>query len=95
MGGIFAPMALDDYEQAKIWAPLIKNAYHQYMPPWGAHKRHRGELKGERYIDKKEKDLLIAWVDGGLLRVTRPMPQIMPPPLLMEQAPLFPIQAGG
>ena len=24
VGGIFAPMALDDYEQAKIWAPLIK-----------------------------------------------------------------------
>ena len=68
VGGIFAPMALDDYEQAKIWAPLIKNALvTNYMPPWGAHERHRGEFKGERYIDKKEKDLLIAWVDGGAL----------------------------
>ena len=68
VGGIFAPMPLDDYEQAKIWAPLIKNALiTNYMPPWGAHERHRGEFKGERYIDKKEKDLLIAWVDGGAL----------------------------
>ena len=50
---------LDDYEQAKIWAPLIKNALiTNYMPPWGAHERHRGEFKGERYIDKKEKDFL-------------------------------------
>jgi hypothetical protein len=37
------------------------------MPPWGAHERHRGEFKGERYIDKKDKELLIAWVDGGAL----------------------------
>ena len=66
VGGISAPMALDNYEQAKIWAPLIKNALVTgYMPPWGAHERHRGEFKDERYIDKKEKDLLIAWVDNG------------------------------
>ena len=68
VGGIFAPMTLDNFEQAKIWAPLIKNALvTNYMPPWGAHERHRGEFKGERYIDKKEKDLLIAWVDGGAI----------------------------
>lgn len=68
VGGISAPMSLMDYEQAKIWAPLIKNALVTgYMPPWGAHERHRGEFKGERYIDKKDKELLIAWVDGGAL----------------------------
>ena len=51
VGGIFAPMTLDNFEQAKIWAPLIKNALvTNYMPPWGAHERHRGEFKGERYI---------------------------------------------
>ena len=66
VGGISAPMALDDYEQAKIWAPLIKDALITgYMPPWGAHERHRGEFKDERYIDKKEIDLLIAWVESG------------------------------
>ena len=68
VGGIYAPMSLIDYEQAKLWAPLIRNALVTgYMPPWGAHERHRGEFKGERYIDKNEKDLLIAWVDGGAL----------------------------
>jgi hypothetical protein len=68
VGGITAPMSLMDYSQAKLWAPLIKNALITgYMPPWGAHERHRGEFKGERYIDAAEKDLLIAWVDGGAL----------------------------
>ena len=68
VGGISAPMSLMDYEQAKIWAPLIKNALVTgYMPPWGAHERHRGEFKAERYIDRKDKELLIAWVDGGAL----------------------------
>lgn len=68
VGGISAPMSLMHYDQAKIWAPLIKNALVTgYMPPWGAHERHRGEFKGERYIDKKDKELLIAWVDGGAL----------------------------
>ncbi|MFT4748964.1 MAG: hypothetical protein ACI9E4_000636 [Pseudohongiellaceae bacterium] len=66
VGGISAPMSLMDFDQAKIWAPLIKNALITgYMPPWGAHERHRGEFKGERYIGEQEKELLIAWVDGG------------------------------
>lgn len=68
VGGISAPMSLMDFDQAKIWAPLIKNALITgYMPPWGAHERHRGEFKGERYIGEQEKELLIAWVDGGAL----------------------------
>jgi len=59
-------MPLDNFEQAKIWAPMIKNALiTNYMPPWGAHERHRGQFKGERYMDQNEKDLLIAWVDAG------------------------------
>jgi mono/diheme cytochrome c family protein len=69
VGGISAPMSLLDYEQAKTWAPLIKNALLTgYMPPWGAHERHRGEFKGERYIDKADLELLVAWVDGGALQ---------------------------
>ncbi len=68
VGGISAPMPLNDYAQAKIWAPLIKNALITgYMPPWGAHERHRGEFKDERYIDDDELNLLVAWVDGGAL----------------------------
>jgi len=68
VGGISAPMSLMHYDQAKIWAPLIKNALITgYMPPWGAHERHRGEFKDELYIEDNEKDLLIAWVDAGAL----------------------------
>jgi len=68
VGGITAPMSLLDYQQAKAWAPMIRNAVATgYMPPWGAHERHQGTFKDERYIDSKEKDLLIAWVDGGAL----------------------------
>lgn len=68
VGGITAPMSLLDYDQAKLWAPMIKNALITgYMPPWGAHERHRGEFKDERYIEDSELALLVAWVDGGAL----------------------------
>ncbi|MEZ5488736.1 MAG: hypothetical protein R3F50_00255 [Gammaproteobacteria bacterium] len=68
VGGISAPMSLASYDEAKIWAPLIRRAVETgYMPPWGAHERHKGEFVGERYLEKAEKELLIAWVDGGAL----------------------------
>ncbi len=68
VGGITAPMSLLDYNQARAWAPMIRNALVTgYMPPWGAHERHRGEFKDERYIDDSEKATLIAWIDGGVL----------------------------
>lgn len=68
VGGITAPMSLHDYDQARIWAPMIKNAVQTgYMPPWGAHERHKGTFKDERYIDRDEVELLVAWVDGGAL----------------------------
>jgi hypothetical protein len=61
-------MSLASYDEAKIWAPLIRRAVETgYMPPWGAHERHKGDFVGERYLEKAEKELLIAWVDGGAL----------------------------
>ena len=46
VGGITAPMSLLDYSQARAWGPMIRNALTTgYMPPWGAHERHRGEFK--------------------------------------------------
>jgi len=68
VGGITAPMSLLEYEAARQWAPLVKRAVQSgYMPPWGAHVRHKGEFKGERYLEEGEKALLVAWVDGGAL----------------------------
>lgn len=66
VGGITAPMSLASYEEARPWAPLIKEALETgYMPPWGAHVRHEGTFKGERYISDEDKATLIAWVDAG------------------------------
>lgn len=68
VGGITAPMSLLSYDQARAWAPMIKNAVQTgYMPPWGAHERHKGTFKDERYIEASEKATLIAWVDGGAI----------------------------
>ncbi len=68
VGGISAPFSLADFEQARIWAPLIRRAVETgYMPPWGAHERHKGQFLGERYLEKAEKALILAWVDGGAL----------------------------
>ncbi len=66
VGGITAPMSLLTYEEARRWAPRIKEALERgYMPPWGAHEQHKGTFKGERYIEAEEKQTLIAWVDVG------------------------------
>ena len=63
VGGITAPMSLLDYNQARAWAPMIRNALITgYMPPWGAHERHRGEFKDERYIDDTEKATLLSLI---------------------------------
>ena len=50
VGGITAPMSLMDYDQAKLWAPMIKNALITgYMPPWGAHEREHRTQNGCSY----------------------------------------------
>ncbi len=66
VGGITAPMSLATYAEVRPWAPLIRRAVESgYMPPWGAHMRHQGEFKGERYLEASEKQTLLAWIDAG------------------------------
>lgn len=66
VGGLIAPMSLMRYEDARRWATRIKHAVETgYMPPWGAAEQHRGEFKGERYLDPADRATLIAWVDAG------------------------------
>ncbi|MDT8427939.1 MAG: hypothetical protein RQ757_04150 [Pseudomonadales bacterium] len=66
VGGITAPMSLATYAEVRPWAPLIKRAVESgYMPPWGAHQRHQGQFKGERYLEASEKATLLAWIDAG------------------------------
>ncbi|MFP6826253.1 MAG: hypothetical protein VB977_09125, partial [Pseudohongiellaceae bacterium] len=43
LGGVQAPFSVLNYEQAKIWAPLISLRLKDgSMPPWGAHQQHQG-----------------------------------------------------
>jgi mono/diheme cytochrome c family protein len=66
VGGLVAPMSLMRYEDARRWATRIKDAVESgYMPPWGAAEQHRGEFKGERYMDPADRETLLAWVDAG------------------------------
>lgn len=66
VGGLVAPMSLMRYEDARRWATRIKHAIETgYMPPWGAAEQHQGEFKGERYLDREDRETLIAWVDAG------------------------------
>ncbi|MEX1257168.1 MAG: cytochrome c [Gemmatimonadota bacterium] len=65
-GGMLAPMALETYEQARPWAPLIAEAVRERrMPPWGADERHRGTFVGERYLSEEDRETLIAWAEQG------------------------------
>lgn len=66
VGGITAPMSLASYGDARRWASRVKRAVESgSMPPWGAHEQHRGTFKGERYLDRSEKETIVAWVDAG------------------------------
>jgi len=66
VGGITAPMALDDYAAARRYAGRIARAVETgYMPPWGAHEQHKGTFKDERYLEPQEKETILAWVRAG------------------------------
>jgi hypothetical protein len=65
-GGMVAPMALETYEDARAWAPLIAVAVQEgRMPPWGADIQHKGTFIGERYLTDEERATLIAWAQQG------------------------------
>ena len=66
IGGMLAPMALETYEQARPWAPLIASAVEeQRMPPWDAHIMHMGTFQNERYLLPKEQAILTEWARNG------------------------------
>jgi len=68
LGGVQAPFSVLNFDEAKIWAPLISLRLEDgSMPPWGAHQQHQGTFKNERYISDEDKQLLISWVEAGAL----------------------------
>jgi hypothetical protein len=63
--GEAAPMSLLTYQQARPWAKAMKEAVLlKKMPPWPADPQV-GHFSNDRSLPAKDRDTLIAWVDGG------------------------------
>jgi hypothetical protein len=67
--GQVGPFALQTYEQAKGWAEMIASVVEeQRMPPWNATEDYRGVFANERALPKKDKQLILDWVEQGMPR---------------------------
>ncbi len=63
--GEAAPMSLLTYQQARPWAKAMKEAVLlKKMPPWPADPQV-GHFSNDRSLSTRDRDTLIAWVDGG------------------------------
>ena len=65
-GGI-GPMPLETYEQARAWAPRIKeNVRRRIMPPWHLDPTIGiQEYKNDFSLSDEQIEILVAWVDNG------------------------------
>ena len=60
------PFSLMTYEQARAWAPLIKDyTQRRVMPPWKAEPMAGVDYMGERRLTDREIATLSAWADEG------------------------------
>lgn len=63
--GEAAPMSLVTYAQTRPWAKAIRTAVlTQKMPPWTPDP-HYGKFSNDLSLGPGEKEILVAWVDGG------------------------------
>ncbi len=63
--GEIAPFSLMSYKEARPWARSIREKVADgTMPPWHADAPH-GVFQNDRRLTQKEKDTILAWVDGG------------------------------
>jgi len=66
LGGMVAPFPLITYEQARRYSRRIVSAVSSgYMPPWSAAAMHKGTFANERILEDAEKEILVAWAEGG------------------------------
>ena len=81
-GGI-APMSLETFEQAKVWAPRIKyNVNRRVMPPWHLDPTIGiQEYKNDYSLSEDNIDTLVAWVDAG---APEGDPANLPPPVSLS-----------
>lgn len=86
-----APMSLLTYEEAKIFAPIIRyRVENRVMPPWhvnldvGVQK-----FANDRGLSPEQRATILAWVDQGALEGD---PSIAPEPLVFEDALVWRLQ---
>ena len=76
-----APMSLLTYQEVRPWAAAIKQAVVTgKMPPWKADP-HVGKWSNDARLTQAERDIIVAWVNGGKLEGN---PKDMPAPPVFE-----------
>jgi mono/diheme cytochrome c family protein len=64
-----APMAFTSYEEAHLWAPLIKAVVVEgVMPPWHADPEKSAKFGNDRRLSKEQVEAVVAWADAGAPR---------------------------
>ncbi|MHC5110043.1 MAG: redoxin domain-containing protein [Planctomycetota bacterium] len=67
--GQVAPFPLESYEQVRGWSAMIYSVLEENrMPPWNAHPEFDGQFVNQRRLDPGDKQLLMAWIRGGMAR---------------------------
>ena len=78
--GTVAPMSLLTYEEARLWAPMIREKVaSRMMPPWPLDKTVGiQEFKNDASLSEEEIETIVQWADAGA-----PLgdPAAMPPPV--------------
>ncbi len=63
------PFPLTTYEEVRGWSAMIHSVLEDNrMPPWNADQRHDGLFVNQRSLAPQDKQLLMAWIDGGMPR---------------------------
>ena len=76
--GQVGPFSLQTYEKARGWGEMIADVVREdRMPPWNATEDYRGVFANERRLREKDKQKILQWVEGGMLRGN---PEDEPPP---------------
>ncbi len=64
-----APFPLETYEDVSGWSAMIHSVVEGgRMPPWNADHEFDGAFVNQRSMPKKDKELLLAWIDQGMPR---------------------------
>jgi hypothetical protein len=80
-----APMSLLTYEQAKIFAPIIRyRVENRVMPPWHVNPDVGVQnFANDRGLSVEQRQTILAWIDQGALEGD---PSLAPEPLVFEEA---------